>query len=235
MKAIIFNTEMVQAILDDRKTMTRRVVKNGKRTPLTDGRDKFYKIDENLNGENPNRLYAGFYKDSDVFESNGKTLIDALYYPLYFKVGDILWVRETWLKTNPHDCTCYECYGNCMPEYVYRADDIGGGDGYKWRPSIHMPKKAARIFLKVTGVRVERVQEISWQDALSEGIWHSSQEFREQTLTWRDCAYALQKLRIEYFAKLWDSIYSAKGYGWESNPWVWVIEFERVDANGSKE
>ena len=211
-KPILFSQEMVKAILEGRKTVTRRAVKYYGRTPTMDKKDKFYKIDENLNGENPNRLYAGFYNDNDVFEHEGETIIDAIYYPLYFKVGDILYVRETWLKADDG--------------YYYRADETSISKeareqyGYKWKPSIHMPKSLARIFLKVMDVRVERLQDITEEQAIKEGV-------------------KLPSVKANYvnsFIPLWNSTIKKQDinkYGWDANPFVWVIEFERI--NGQSE
>ena len=143
--------------------------------------------------------------------------------------GDILWVRETWYKNYPHK------YGR----YWYRADGekidmptIYGGtviygkdDGLKWRPSIFMPREAARIFLRVTNVRVERLQDISEEDARAEGCitFHYKtgdgkfEDVLEFDLTARDA-----------FCELWQRLNLKRGYGWETNPWVWVIEFEKI-------
>lgn len=251
-KPILFNTEMVQAILKNKKTVTRRIVKYYGRTPTMDGKDKFYKIDENLNGTNPNRLYAGFYNDNDVFEYKGETMIDALYYPLYFKVGDILYVRETWqevfeteygrdrpfnireLITNFDEIDkiraglSTQCSRPSDPArekyYVFKASNIRYADSkdcLRWKPSIHMPKAIARIFLKVTDVRVERLQDITKEQALKEGIsvkWDNG--FDRFTYPW------------EEFMNTWNSTIKKQDldrYGWEANPWVWVIEFEKGD------
>ncbi|MSS42446.1 hypothetical protein FYJ27_01670 [Anaerosalibacter bizertensis] len=243
-KPILFNTEMVQAILKNKKTVTRRIVKYYGRTPTMDGKDKFYKIDENLNGTNPNRLYAGFYNDNDVFEYKGETMIDALYYPLYFKVGDILYVRETWqevfeteygrdrpfnireLITNFDEIDkikaglSTQCSRPSDPArekyYVFKASDIHYADSedrLRWKPSIHMPKSAVRIFLKVKNVYVERLQEISNWDIKQEGLPYSEEKKK--------------------FIELWNSTIKKQDlnqYGWEANPWVWVIEFERTEG-----
>jgi len=208
-KPILFNTEMVQAILEGRKTVTRRVVKYYSRTPTKDGKDKFYKIDENLNGTNPNRLYAGFYNNNDIFYIDGEKHIDALYYPLYFKVGDILYVRETWAKIDdlPYDNYVYRT------DYGTTEDDSFPPSMYKWKPSIHMPKEAARIFLKVTDVRVERLQDITPNDIDREGT-----------------PFGLTIAPYNGFSRLWNELNTKRGYGWEANPWVWVIEFERVEV-----
>lgn len=133
-------------------------------------------------------------------------------------VGDVLWVREAWTpaETGP----------------AFAADHPGDPKGLGWKPSIHMPRWASRLTLVVTDVRVQRLQEISWEDALAEGIWHSSAEFREQTCIWRDAPLRLQALRIEHFAKLWNSINGPDA--WDMNPWVaaytFTVHHQNVDA-----
>ena len=200
MKPILFNTEMAQAILDNRKTSTRRIIKySDGHVPSFYGRDKFYKLVNGLN--NKKGLWAGFYKDSDVFMYEGKIMTDALYWKAPYQVGDILYVRETWNKYTKRVGEG----GNCHLEefYGYKANPkCSEVFDQKWHPSIQMPKEAARIFLKVTDVRVERVQDITEDGARAEGF---SDKFM--------------------FMAIWDAIYNnALG-----NPWVWVIEFERVE------
>lgn len=178
MKPILFNTEMVRAILDDRKSVTRRVVKPGHLRVL----------DSQYHKEHP--------------EVPDKTLLEKLCLPPY-QPGDTLWVRETW-------------NGDWCDHYIYKAD--GGSAkaaGYaaepKWRPSIHMPREAARIFLLVTCIRVERLQDCGNMQAKDEGCVSCSQ-----------------------FARVWDSTIKPADlhlYGWEANPWVWVIEFERISKD----
>jgi hypothetical protein len=135
----------------------------------------------------------------------------------YGAVGDRLWVRETWAASLDSDgdmCKPFlyratydeAVYGQLKASFSDRATeiwDVVGNTG--WRPSIHMPRWASRLTLEVTGVRVERVQDISEADAKAEGV-KSAAEF---------CA-------------LWDEINGARGYGWDANPWVWVVEFKRV-------
>jgi len=130
--------------------------------------------------------------------------------------GDILYVRETWQLWHG--------------KYEYRAD-IGNSD-MPWRPSIHMPKKAARLFLRVTGVRVERLQEITELQILEgEGV---QVDFPQPKPSYLSLAYAETRLKPavkETFSKLWDSTIKKSDlplYGWDANPWVWVIEFERI-------
>lgn len=170
MKPILFNTEMVRAILDGRKTQTRRVVKPQPQSYSFDGR--VYIFDE---GE--------------------------LQKPSY-QSGDILYVRETWCKVPG------------LPPYVYKASCFDGITR-KWHPSIHMPKEAARIFLRVTDVRVERLQHITRDGAISEG-----------------CNAAIPVLE---FQGIWDStikLADLDRYGWDANPWVWVYTFERCGKDG---
>lgn len=195
-KPILFNTEMVRAILDGRKTMTRRVIKD---------KDITNNFDIDVDGS----VYA--YIDQATGDSYPPTAIAK------YQVGDILWVRETWSRIDdlPYD------------NYVYRTnygtteDDSFPPSMFKWKPSIHMPREAARIFLKVTNVSVERLQDINEEDALKEG-----------------CMPTILDGAIFFSAKgkfhaLWDSLNAKRGYGWEANPWVWIYEFERVSEDGS--
>ncbi|MEG6615358.1 hypothetical protein V6C27_02795 [Peptococcaceae bacterium 1198_IL3148] len=138
------------------------------------------------------------------------------FFKLPCQVGDILWVRETW------------CIDDLTPDDIYyRADytdreakELFGDTGLYWRPSIHMPRKVARLFLRVTNVRVERLQDITEGDARVEGFRDS---FDLLSDTFYPCGY--------HFVETWDSIYAKQGYSWDANPWVWVIEFERVKGN----
>lgn len=188
MKPIFLNTEMVRAILDGRRTQTRRVVKPQPQSYLFDGRG--YIFDE---GELPKPQY---------------------------QPGDILWVRETWCaNNNPHSDNC--------GGFEYRADYEGAlcQDLISWHSSIHMPKKAARLFLRVTDVRVERLQDVKNADCVSEGA------VKRPDITKRGDLVLHSRYRME-FADLWDSTIKPANrdrYGWNANPWVWVISFERYD------
>lgn len=182
-KPILFSAPMVQAILDGRKSMTRRIIRD------TDG-----------------------LHDEEVTQRKPR-----------YQPGDILWVRETWCNINKT---------GIEPEYYYKADSIAAEDydstEWKWRPSIFMPREAARIWLRVTDVRCERVQEITKDDAWSEGVG-SSDPFDYQEPDW----YAENTPNTDYtistFAGLWESLNAKRGYSWDSNPWVWVISFERCE------
>lgn len=195
-KPILFNTEMVRAILDGRKTCTRRAIKfsNG----MT-GRP----IGKAGDSSNPlGVMYPGGIKRPP------------------YQPGDILYVRETWHKYtkrvgNGESCHLAEFYG-------YKASIANSEDANEpWKPSIHMPKEAARIWLKVTNVRVERLQDITEDGTIKEGCIY-------------DTEYNLGKsARIRgHFADVWDSTIKRSDlstYGWGANPYVWVIEFDRCE------
>lgn len=195
-KPILFNTEMVRALLEGRKTETRRLVKPAHLKVL----ESQYHI------VHP--------------EVQEKTLIEKLCRPPY-QPGDILYVREAWAETP-------DLFGE-FPQYLYRADFSDEELGtVKWRPSIHMPKEAARIFLKVTDVRVERLQEIDEAGAVSEGCEKGSQPVGGGPFGIEDDPG--EWTAREHFADLWNSTIRPADldrYGWAANPWVWVIEFER--------
>lgn len=220
MKPILFNTAMVRAILDGEKTCTRRIIKLPKH------------IEKQSNG-----LYILCAEGSAYSDKEFKDVIDYINPP--YKVGDILYVRETWFKGDLlNDAEEIEKQGIVL----YRADDIKNNnwdyDSIRWRPSIHMPKELARIFLKVTSVRAERLKDITDEGCLSEGI----REFTKDGIvkkydtepnmhTWQE----MPRTPKGAFEKLWNSTVNVKKYwdGWtnlfEYNPWVWVIEFEKVE------
>lgn len=185
-KPMLFNTEMVRAILDGRKTQTRRIIK----------------LPEGMTGR-------------QVGESGNPNNPIGFSYPCGIKrppcdAGDILWVRETW------------CEPYALGQYAYHADyadyDIipnpygrvsSSANMFRWHPSIHMPKEAARTFLKVKDVRAERLRDMNDPDLAKEGF---SDWIR--------------------FISLWNSTIKSVDcdrYDWDSDPWVWVIEFERIE------
>lgn len=205
-KPILFNTEMVRAILDGRKSCTRRLVRF-------------------LSGENPQ--WTGYIRDG-LMLYNGKNepcVRKAPYQP-----GDVLYIRETWTE----ECEKYYYRADYDSDYLDPCETLSGGypascrnhpgcDGcmatstrIHWRPSIHMPKEAARIWLKVTDVRVERLQEIPGEDLIKEGI----DLFQSNYV----------RVAFDEFTNIWNSTIKKSDlncYGWDANPWVWVIEFER--------
>lgn len=217
-RPILFNGEMVRAILDGRKTCTRRILKGG--------------IPFDEKAEYWNVLKKGEWSGPICSEYFIKQCSP-------YKPGDILYVRETWERFECWNCEGDE-RGNCPKEpkksvldktcgcYMYRETDEISGDA-KWHPSIHMPKEAARIWLKVTDVRVERLQKCGegWCiDIEKEGIVTP----QDPILYISDDTFH-DALRME-FQKNWDSTVKKSDldrYGWEANPWVWVIEFERCE------
>ena len=230
-KPILFHTEMVRAILEGRKSCTRRLVK-----PQPDGKHTFPLGFVTDSTEKKEVGCFGFGID----ECGGSIK----YVKPPYQPGDILYVRETWERFECWNCDGDE-RGNCPKEpkksvlnktcgcYMYRATDEISGDA-KWHPSIHMPKEAARIWLKVTNVRVERLQECGegWcLDIEKEGIATP----QDPILYISDDAFH-DALRME-FQKTWDSTIKKSDldrYGWNANPWVWVIEFERCDKPESE-
>ncbi len=144
-------------------------------------------------------------------------------YKCLWQSGDILWVRETWCK-NPYGTGAPYCYKADEESWIY--DDMEG----MWKPSIHMPRKAARLFLKVKDIRVERLQDISHEDAIKEGItFDMAMTCNNWSPTFTDPDSGGDPDYVEAFKVLWDSINAKRGYGWDVNPWVWVVEFERMN------
>ena len=196
---ILFNTEMVRAILDGRKSCTRRIVKPQQLIVMLPDKCKNGAPEEFLKEK---KLMFKPYCDMTDIE-----LINAAYKAPY-QPGDILYVRETWKKA-PNGYYYYE---------DWKRNDIA--DITKWKPSIHMPKEAARIWLKVTDVRVELLQEITSEQIGREGV---EVEY-PHVLNGEEKRYA--------FSTLWNSTVKKSDldrYGWNANPWVWVIEFERCE------
>lgn len=226
---ILLNTEMVQGILDGRKTVTRRTIK-GKIILSPDSEHKVcffpYKVRKDKGRE---------IRSIQCFTLESFAEIETPYHP-----GDILYVRETWAFIPCIGCNgeyarpgvgmaCYDTQaveyddGNSISDgcFVYRAD-CKNPERICWRPSIHMPKEAARIFLKVKDVRVERLQAMTLDDFLSEGVTIRPEAFNDP-----DNAYLQAR---DVFVKIWDSTVKKEQiylYGWDGNPWVWTIEFER--------
>jgi hypothetical protein len=195
-RPILFSGEMVCAILEGRKTQTRRVVKVP-RWALAGQME--------CDGCEPNWPMA-----EDCYGDRQK--IDCPY----GQPGDRLWVRETFCEFDPNKHGILGIH----EKYAYRAEttpegeEIRKGYGYSWRPSIFMPRWASRITLEVTAVRVERVQDISPEDALAEGDVEALTNPRHKETS------------IDWYHNLWDSINGAGS--WASNPWVWVVEFRRI-------
>lgn len=213
---ILFSTETVQDILDGRKTQTRRVVKsNG----VIHTARKIVFEDENWQGESGRKIKCP-----------------------YGQPGDVLWVREAFIEgfQMSEGSYKYDDEGNLIPKIWHKADNglrqwyDGTSDwpteNIPWKPSIHMPKYACRIFLKVKSVRVERLQKISEKDAKAEGVLEYDDGtfknyFKTKGLRAMDGVECL--LSKGSFQSLWSSINGLDS--WNSNPWVWVIEFEQIE------
>lgn len=209
-RPILFNGEMVRAILDGCKTQTRRVVK------LRDG-------------SNPDDESVSRHEDGTLDKVMDFSRRYPHWEPLacpYGNSGDRLWVRETWAVVDTLDETppakfakwptwfkSDDGYKSNTPQYgFHRHGSVRG----RWRPSIHMPRWASRLTLEVTGVRVERVQDISRGEAMLEGCPFPNMQIGPDPREW--------------FAALWEEINGPRGFGWEVNPLVWVVEFKRLES-----
>jgi len=200
-KPILFNTDMVRAILDGRKAVTRRLGSWKIESYSDDNGEITAKTIRTVKQSKTSNHFYGCRQD---------------FYEMHspYQPGDILYVRETWHKYikrvgKGEGCHLAEFYG-------YKASVKNSEDSNTpWKPSIHMPKEAARIWLKVTNVRAERLQDITGDQAVMEG---TKEKF--------------PPLAQDEFRSIWDSTIKKTDidrYGWESNPWVWVIEFERCE------
>ena len=223
MKPILFNTEMVKAILDGRKTVTRRVVK-----PQPDRVYSGWNVELRCHTDGPHKDEWHCYRESPPLDKVVNSPWGGQISPP-FQVGDTLYVRETWAYVS--DWINVDPDVGIFDGYIYKAD-WKEKEHPKWRPSIHMPKEAARIFLRVTDVRARRLRDMTNEDAEREGA------LTDERLTIEEEAGLVglptSTLR-EYFGRhIWDRTIKEKDvplYGWEANPWVWVIEFERCEID----
>lgn len=201
-RPILFSGEMVRAILDGRKTQTRRVCKVA------------YHAGEWAHAAHPARdgMPVFWWDGADGRSIPGRAEFTQQAYETgavcpYGQPGDRLWVRETWNCIDTGRATQQQDWVR------YRATD---GEEMYWRSSIHMPRWASRITLEVVGVRVERIQDISEADAWAEGVTPAVSVIIPHDAARRS------------FSGLWDSINAQRGYGWDANPWVWVVKFKQV-------
>ena len=254
-KPILFNTEMVKAILAGRKTQTRRLIRPqpagqlsyifggshpGKWTYMSRSEAKAWDVDESV-----------------IHEEEGKFWTPPCH------ADDLLYVRETWnygyVDTDWKEGCPPEAWFNeldrdekFMPflheisRFWYLADNDDPLYGLKWKPSIHMPKAAARIWLKVKRVRVERLQDISCDDVQAEGTdmdaWYEYDEWQHQVgdgCVADGIPVTYETMRGFFGHRVWDSTMQSleqyEEYGWDANPWVWVIDFERVEGKHNDE
>lgn len=217
-RPVIFNGEMVRAILDGRKTQTRRLVPEWQRPKYYPENDDEPHYNWMAVAQSDRRWGYGVFGETE--EACAKELSTMAPCP-FGNAGDRLWVRETFMDLTG---TGIEATSGKFEGFAYRADTPAGsyGDdvrkeyGLKWTPSLHMPRKACRIMLEITAVHVERLNDISHEDAKAEG-----------------CCYGrgggvpdFAVTPADHFPTLWASIYGVDS--WNANPWVWVIEFRRV-------
>jgi len=218
-RPILFSTPMVEAILNGRKTQTRRIIK-----PHPEWKEPFW-------------LYGGtIWHINNIPNTSGQ----GFQQNMKIKQGDILWVRETWSPTGSEEYLHKETH---LP-FFYKAGikdlnkikDVMKEFGYKWKPSIYMPKAACRIFLEVTNVRVERLHDISEDAAIAEGVIYD-EGFKSYNCYLCDkkghkagenlCEDGFFDNAFESFRSLWQSINGKES--WEVNPFVFVYEFKRVE------
>jgi hypothetical protein len=219
MKPILFSAPMVQAILEGRKTQTRRAMRtsDGLNKPIS-GDFEFKGIKEMVDLDG-----CGTWERGPFAVLWHKKAHDDLVVKCPYEVGDLLWVRETWtencgmLKNALSGKKRHYC-ADCKPD----ATGLFAPCKWKKKPSVIMPRAAARIFLRVTKVGVERLQEIKTEDCAAEGAVMNPHYMRyggERCL-------ALHRRYKTEFAQLWDSLNAKRGFGWETNPWVWVYTFD---------
>ncbi|MEQ0036385.1 hypothetical protein ABLU74_04515 [Klebsiella sp. GG_Kp161] len=205
-RGMIFNAEMVRALLSGRKTQTRRIMKpqpepcprGGHWWPSNVFKTMLHVEDEMQNGKGG---WGGLVGDACPFGD----------------LGDRIWVRETWAEAGA-SAPDLKLYRANYPEHVPSIyENVPPNEEIRWTPSIHMPRWASRILLEITDVRVERLKSISDGDAIREGC--STADMMSG-----DCV-------ADVFARLWVSIYGSDS--WNANPWVWVISFERIEGGAA--
>ncbi|WP_278380957.1 hypothetical protein [Chryseobacterium arthrosphaerae] len=202
---VLFSTEMVQAILGNKKNQTRR----------TQGL-------ENINKNPEEWILDGLRIDNKfIFHKKDKSV--EYFLAPKFLVGDLLWVRETFCGIIQKDESVKYHYKASVSSQFYEAVKLF------WKPSIHMPKKASRIFLEVINVKVERLQAISEEDAIAEGcsLYGLFGEYKGSLHPVGDGRYRSYKLASSAFKNVWESINGEQS--WQSNPWVWVYEFKKIE------
>ncbi len=225
-RSILFNSDMVRAILDGRKTQTRRVIKDVPSWVTSFGKSFFTP----LSPSGPWLQVSGRGNHPEYGPA------ESFFRFPYGKLGTRLWVRETF---NP----------NWYGKVIYKADFpygfIKDGQNPSWKPSIHMFRKASRITLEITGIRIERLKDITEEDAIAEGAPRIPEHEPPIHGRFRCGHFDLESgevlnppaYRAEFgefdphrfmFCRLWDSINEKRGFGWNTNPWCWVIEFKRI-------
>jgi len=213
MKGILMKPDMIQAILDGKKTQTRRVIKPQPIKAVAE-----LKEHSEVKG-----YWIPYSADRRMVNNNiGNRKNDCGYYARY-QLGEVVYLKEAWDTYLPDE--------NIRPVVVYKYDGLSSG--FKWRSPLFMPEWAARHFLQITDVKAERVQEITGEDAINEGcsdvgvVPLQTAMLATNTNTIDDCYKALS---IACFADLWDTI-NKPPYNWDSNPYVFSYSFRRVNKD----
>jgi len=211
-RPILFSSPMINALLDGRKTQTRRIVKPPRQWPENSHPDPFA-------------------MPPAVWWWNGKHhRVGVRQECPYGSVGDLIWVREAFAPLIVND------WPNPVGPVIYRAEGTHEEYPGRWIPSIHMARRFSRLTLRITDVRVQRLQEISEADAQAEGLeaidFPYGRFWRNYLLSDSEaqCSPMLETPR-ESFLSLWDSINARRGYGWDVNPWIWALSFDVIHAN----
>jgi hypothetical protein len=214
---ILFSAAMIRAILDGRKTQTRRVL--GVQpldilTPADKRASSLAKVTRKWDGK---RVWFALTVRGETIEGNRGVAFRCKY----GEVGDRLWVREAFAWMDDKE-VWYRATDEAKGAAI-EGDDVDEDTGkplkFRWTPSIYMPRWASRITLELTGVRVERLQDITEADAIAEGV---------DAVTMADMPRQGTMNRYTDFAHIWEKINAKRGYGWDANPWVWALTFKRV-------
>lgn len=212
-RPILFSTPMVQAILEGRKMQTRRIVKDDRLNPTQPDGQWVRDLD-----------YIRFWDGHAKFCEKHNHIYEAYVKCPYGQIGDILWVRETWVNTC--DLPCSE--DDEEPEYSYKADCPSETIPHiVWRPSIFMPKDACRIKLEITDIRVERLGEISEEDAIAEGI-EVVNVLTYDTPLYKNYLPVPPSDGFQHSPSSFKSLWTKINGSYDPNVWVWVIEFKRI-------
>jgi hypothetical protein len=206
---MLFSTPMVKAILEGRKTQTRRIVKYKKEIVNP-------QVGFSAFTNNGNFAVRGIHKNGQFGES---------FFKVPINIGDVIWVRETWQETT------WVHPSNSEYGYIYKASENGtewseNSENWKWKPSLFMPKNACRLFLEVLDVRIEKLNEISENDAIEEGIEFSS-EFGYKLYS-KNSFFSKHLSATDSYMSLWESINGKDS--WKENPFVWVYTFKLVEC-----
>ena len=229
-RPILFSGPMVLAILNGRKTQTRRVVKPQPSEKHETADRASYLMSGTIKNDDAQANWARFFYTMGEVED----------IPCRYVVGDRLWVRETWAAAATRN--------GVKPSHLQESEFIAHRATYTndshfvWRPSIFMPRWASRITLEITEIRVERVQDIAAGGARAEGVWdnllylngpHKTSDYlagmpRKPEDISRD------EVAVANYAMLWDDLNAKRGFGWKVNPWVWAITFRKIEERQAK-